>query len=85
MSRGGLMVRSWLRDRRVPNTISPKASRARGLLHAKSYVVAKRPLSGVVRKFGEKGASRGAVSSSSVVQTYEVRPKIALSCFKMGR
>ncbi|GBM34457.1 hypothetical protein AVEN_106702-1 [Araneus ventricosus] len=53
--RGGLVVRSQLWGRRVPgsNPITLKIRRVRGLLHTKSYIVAKRPPFGGVRKFGE--------------------------------
>ncbi|GBM92980.1 hypothetical protein AVEN_190073-1 [Araneus ventricosus] len=37
----------------APNPIPPKIRHAWGLLHAKSYVVAKRPPVGVAWKFGE--------------------------------
>ncbi|GBO06136.1 hypothetical protein AVEN_163342-1 [Araneus ventricosus] len=45
----------------VRNSIPLKIRRVWGLLHAKSYVVAKRPLVSVARKFGEGDASSGAV------------------------
>ncbi|GBN57044.1 hypothetical protein AVEN_44338-1 [Araneus ventricosus] len=45
----------------VRNPIPLKIRRVWGLLHAKSYVVAKRPPVGVARKFGEGGASSGVV------------------------
>ncbi|GBN11617.1 hypothetical protein AVEN_176267-1 [Araneus ventricosus] len=45
----------------VRNPILLKIRRVWGLLHAKSYVVAKRPPVGVARKFGDGGASSGAV------------------------
>ncbi|GBN51751.1 hypothetical protein AVEN_55025-1 [Araneus ventricosus] len=52
---GGLVVKSRPRDRRVarskPN--STEDCRVWGLLHAKSYVVAKCPPIGVAQKFGE--------------------------------
>ncbi|GBN62128.1 hypothetical protein AVEN_188457-1 [Araneus ventricosus] len=45
----------------VRNPIPLKIRRVWGLLHAKSYVVAKRPPVGVAWKFGEGGASSGVV------------------------
>ncbi|GBM18802.1 hypothetical protein AVEN_166549-1 [Araneus ventricosus] len=64
--RGGLVVRSRPRDRRsqVRNPIPLKIRRVWGLLHAKSYVVAKRPPIDVARKFGE-GVPAQVSSSSS--------------------
>ncbi|GBM62950.1 hypothetical protein AVEN_160230-1 [Araneus ventricosus] len=43
------------------NPIPPKILRVWGLLHAKPYVVAKRPSVGVAQKFGEGRASSGVV------------------------
>ncbi|GBL76136.1 hypothetical protein AVEN_234424-1 [Araneus ventricosus] len=61
--RGGLVVKSRPQDRSVagskPNSL--KIRRVWGLLHAKSYIVAKRPPVGVARKFGEEGASSDVV------------------------
>ncbi|GBM61719.1 hypothetical protein AVEN_120568-1 [Araneus ventricosus] len=48
----------------VRNPIPLKIRRVWGLLHAKSYVVAKRPPVGVARKFGE-GVPAQVSSSSS--------------------
>ncbi|GBM31184.1 hypothetical protein AVEN_242600-1 [Araneus ventricosus] len=61
--RGDLVVRSRPRDRRpqAQNPIPPKIRRVWGQLHAKSYVVAKRPPAGVAWKFGEGGARSGVV------------------------
>ncbi|GBN49238.1 hypothetical protein AVEN_216372-1 [Araneus ventricosus] len=62
---GGLVVRSRLWGRRVPGSKpdSTEDSPCMGPVHAESYVVAKRPPVGVVRKFGE--GVRAQVSSSS--------------------
>ncbi|GBN92918.1 hypothetical protein AVEN_143447-1 [Araneus ventricosus] len=61
--RGGLVVRSGLGagGLQVRNPIPLKIRRVCGLLHAKSYVVVKRPPVGVAWKFGEGGASSGVV------------------------
>ncbi|GBN75711.1 hypothetical protein AVEN_113520-1 [Araneus ventricosus] len=63
--RGGLVVRSRLWSRRVPgsNPIPLNICRVWGLLHAKSYVVSKRPPVCVAWMFGEGVAAK--VSSSS--------------------
>ncbi|GBO06473.1 hypothetical protein AVEN_188220-1 [Araneus ventricosus] len=81
--RGGLVVRSWACGRRVPqarNPISLKIHRAWGLLYAKSYVVAKRsPPPAAAWKLGEGACQpRCRPRHRTVVQNYEVRPKIAL-------
>ncbi|GBN24100.1 hypothetical protein AVEN_4056-1 [Araneus ventricosus] len=51
--RGGLVVRSQPRDRKVEarNPIPLKIRCVWGPLHAKSYVVAKRPPAGVAQKY----------------------------------
>ncbi|GBN94298.1 hypothetical protein AVEN_252974-1 [Araneus ventricosus] len=56
VGRGGLAVRSRRRYRRaaVSKPIPPKIRRVWGLLHAKLYIVAKRPAVGVARKLGEE-------------------------------
>ncbi|GBM70314.1 hypothetical protein AVEN_102652-1 [Araneus ventricosus] len=59
--RGDLVVRS--RRSQVRNPIPLKIRRVWGLLHAKSYVVDKRPPVGVARKFEEGVPAQ--VSSSS--------------------
>ncbi|GBN62392.1 hypothetical protein AVEN_241365-1 [Araneus ventricosus] len=61
---GGLVLRSRLWDWRVPGS-KPDSTEdppclAR-LVHVKSYVVAKRPPTGVVWNFGEEGANSGVV------------------------
>ncbi|GBM45030.1 hypothetical protein AVEN_98880-1 [Araneus ventricosus] len=63
---GGLVVRPQLWGRRVQvrNPILLKIRRVWGLLHVKSYVVAKRPPVGVACKFG-KGVLAQVSSSSS--------------------
>ncbi|GBN07393.1 hypothetical protein AVEN_10064-1, partial [Araneus ventricosus] len=65
--RGGLVVRSrlwgqWVPGSRPDSTEDPPCTR--GLLHAKSYVVAKRPPAGVAWKLGE-GVPAQVPSSSS--------------------
>ncbi|GBM09798.1 hypothetical protein AVEN_234637-1 [Araneus ventricosus] len=64
----GLVVRSRLWGRRVPgskpNSTSYLIRCIWGLLHAKSYIVAKRPPVGVAWKFGE-GVPAQVSSSSS--------------------
>ncbi|GBN52782.1 hypothetical protein AVEN_74879-1 [Araneus ventricosus] len=60
--RGGLVVRSRPQDWRVAGSL--KFRPVWGLLHAKSYVVSKRPAIGVARKFGE-GVPAQVSSSSS--------------------
>ncbi|GBM69149.1 hypothetical protein AVEN_229638-1 [Araneus ventricosus] len=57
-SLGGLVVRSRLRRWRVPG--SKPDSIKDPLFHVKSYIVAKRPPVGVVRKF-EEGCQLGVV------------------------
>ncbi|GBM62291.1 hypothetical protein AVEN_113329-1 [Araneus ventricosus] len=71
-----LVVKSrlWGRRFQIRNPIPLKIRRVWGLLHAKSYVVVKRPPVGVVRKFGERVAAQVSSSSSDMVQIYEVRP-----------
>ncbi|GBM03901.1 hypothetical protein AVEN_185400-1 [Araneus ventricosus] len=59
--RGGLVVRS---RPQVRDPLSLKICRVWGLLHAKSYVVAKRPPVGVAQKFGD-GVPAQVSSSSS--------------------
>ncbi|GBM20786.1 hypothetical protein AVEN_108239-1 [Araneus ventricosus] len=54
----------WTGGSQVRNPIPLKIRRVWGLLHAKSYVVAKRPPVGVARKFGE-GMPAQASSSPS--------------------
>ncbi|GBO00806.1 hypothetical protein AVEN_7465-1 [Araneus ventricosus] len=56
--RGGLVLGSRIRAGGVQlrNPIPPKIRRAWGLLHAKSYVVAKCPLVGVAWELGEEGS-----------------------------
>ncbi|GBO23477.1 hypothetical protein AVEN_150936-1 [Araneus ventricosus] len=82
MDRGGLVVRSRLWDGgfEVPNPIPLKIRRVWGLLHAKSDEVAKRPPVCVVRKFGEGCRPRHL----TMVQNYEVRPKITLVLLQNG-
>ncbi|GBM47865.1 hypothetical protein AVEN_91848-1 [Araneus ventricosus] len=64
--RGSLVARSrlWGRRFQARNPIPLKIRRVWGLLHAKSYVVAKRPPVGVAWKFGE-GVPAQVSSSSS--------------------
>ncbi|GBO26261.1 hypothetical protein AVEN_11754-1 [Araneus ventricosus] len=64
--RGGLVVRSRLWGRRAPgpNPDFTEDPPYMGLLHAKSYVVAKRPPLGVARKLAE-GVPTQVSSSSS--------------------
>ncbi|GBM32202.1 hypothetical protein AVEN_131594-1 [Araneus ventricosus] len=64
--RGGLVVRSrlWGGGLQVRNPIPLKIRRVWGLLHAKSYVVAKRPPVGVAWKFGEEVPAQVSSSSS---------------------
>ncbi|GBM56874.1 hypothetical protein AVEN_270441-1, partial [Araneus ventricosus] len=64
--RGGLVTRSRHRDRRVAD-LKPDSTEAppcTDLLHAKSYVVAKRPPAGVARNFGEGVTAQVSFSSS---------------------
>ncbi|GBN57659.1 hypothetical protein AVEN_23963-1 [Araneus ventricosus] len=64
--RGGLVVRSRLWGRRAPG-LKPDSTEdpsSMDLLHAKSYVVAKRPPIGVARKFGERVPAQVSSSSS---------------------
>ncbi|GBM79985.1 hypothetical protein AVEN_47453-1 [Araneus ventricosus] len=49
----GKVLALWPESFQVRNTIPLKIRRVWGLLHAKSYVVAKRPPVGVAWKFGE--------------------------------
>ncbi|GBL95521.1 hypothetical protein AVEN_54124-1 [Araneus ventricosus] len=61
LDRGGLVVKSRLRGRRRVPGSKPNSTEDRrvwGLLQAKSYVVAKGPPVGLVRKLGE-GAEQG--------------------------
>ncbi|GBN73832.1 hypothetical protein AVEN_56995-1 [Araneus ventricosus] len=51
----------WPSGKVLGNPIPPNIRRVRGLLHAKSYVVAKRPPVGVTWMFGDGGASSGVV------------------------
>ncbi|GBL72035.1 hypothetical protein AVEN_115062-1 [Araneus ventricosus] len=76
LGHGYLVLKSVLQGRRV-RASKPEAD----LVHVKS-VVAKCPPYGVVWKFG-KGVP-AQVSSSSVVQNYEIRPKIALLLLQTG-
>ncbi|GBM63580.1 hypothetical protein AVEN_173079-1 [Araneus ventricosus] len=64
--RGGLEVRPRLRagGPQVRNPFPPKIRRVWGPLHAKSYVVAKRPSAGVAWKFGERAPVQVSSSSS---------------------
>ncbi|GBM59746.1 hypothetical protein AVEN_110019-1 [Araneus ventricosus] len=62
-SRGGLVARSRPRDQRVRNPIPLKIRRVWSLLHAKSYVVVKRPPVGVAGSL--KRGVPAEVSSSS--------------------
>ncbi|GBM82901.1 hypothetical protein AVEN_230468-1 [Araneus ventricosus] len=82
--RGGPVVRSRLWGHRPPGSkpASTKDLPCMGLLHAKSYVEAKRLPVGVAWKLGE-GCQRRC-RHLTVVQNYEVRPKIALVLFKNG-
>ncbi|GBM26536.1 hypothetical protein AVEN_245261-1 [Araneus ventricosus] len=63
---GGLVVRSRPRtgESQVRDPIPLKIRRVWGLLHTKSYVLAKHPPVGVARKFGE-GVPAQVSSSSS--------------------
>ncbi|GBM36681.1 hypothetical protein AVEN_30208-1 [Araneus ventricosus] len=67
--RGGLVVRSRLRARRfqLQNSIPLKIHRIWDVLHVKSYVVAKRPPTGAVRKFGDGGVPGGGIQVSILV------------------
>ncbi|GBL72076.1 hypothetical protein AVEN_115088-1 [Araneus ventricosus] len=67
------------------HTIPLKIRRVWGLLHSKLYVVAKRPPVGVARKVEEVVPAQYHPRHLSAVQNNEVRPKIALFCFKSGR
>ncbi|GBN45664.1 hypothetical protein AVEN_147908-1, partial [Araneus ventricosus] len=71
--RGGLVGRSRPRagGSQVRDLIPLKIRRVWGLLHAKSYVVAKRPSVGVARKFGEGVPAQ--VSSSSSDRSSKLR------------
>ncbi|GBN89144.1 hypothetical protein AVEN_182994-1 [Araneus ventricosus] len=73
VGRGGLVVglRPSAGGLQVRNPIPLKIRRAWGLLHAKSYVVAKRPPVGVAWKFGEGVPAQ--VSSSSSDRGSELR------------
>ncbi|GBN75021.1 hypothetical protein AVEN_99039-1 [Araneus ventricosus] len=85
--RVGLVVRSWLRGRRFSGSkpISLKIRRVWGLLRVKSYIVAKHPPAGVVRKFGEKDASSGVVLVTGLrFKVTRVRPKTALVLLQNG-
>ncbi|GBN35996.1 hypothetical protein AVEN_86954-1 [Araneus ventricosus] len=64
--RGGLVARPRPRDRRsqARSPIPLKIRRVWGLLHAKSYVVAKRPPVGVAQKLGERVPAQVSFSSS---------------------
>ncbi|GBO02309.1 hypothetical protein AVEN_163733-1 [Araneus ventricosus] len=62
--RGGLVARYRLWGRRVRNPIPLKIRLVWGLLHAKSYVVAKHHPAGVVWKFGERALAQVSSSSS---------------------
>ncbi|GBM85643.1 hypothetical protein AVEN_33358-1 [Araneus ventricosus] len=64
VGRGSLVVGSRLWCRRVRNPIPLKIRCVWGLLHAKSFIVAKRPPIGVAWKFGE-GVPAQVSSSSS--------------------
>ncbi|GBN40733.1 hypothetical protein AVEN_125519-1 [Araneus ventricosus] len=68
----------------VRNLIPPKIRHVWGLLHTKSYAVAKRPLVSVVRKI-EKGCQlRRRPRHLTAVQNDEVRSKIALVLLQNG-
>ncbi|GBL72346.1 hypothetical protein AVEN_115286-1 [Araneus ventricosus] len=68
------------------NPIPPKIRRVWGPLHAKSYAVAKRPPAGAARKLGGgwRHQPRCPPRHLTVVQNYEVRPKIALVLLQNG-
>ncbi|GBM83336.1 hypothetical protein AVEN_101099-1 [Araneus ventricosus] len=68
----------------VRNPIPLKIRRVWGLLHAKSYAVAKRPPVGVVRKFGDGVRAHVLSSSSDRGSKLRVRPKIALVLLQNG-
>ncbi|GBM23697.1 hypothetical protein AVEN_257614-1 [Araneus ventricosus] len=71
--RGDLVVRSRLWSRRVPGSKpdSTEDPSCMGLLHAKSYIVAKRPPVGMAWKFGEGAPAQ--VSSSSADRGSKLR------------
>ncbi|GBN27888.1 hypothetical protein AVEN_189477-1 [Araneus ventricosus] len=74
---------AWLRGWRIP--VSKSDSTVWGPLRAKSHVVVKRHPVGVVRKFGERSTSSSVVLViSTVVQNYEIRPKIAIVLLQNG-
>ncbi|GBL78350.1 hypothetical protein AVEN_42876-1 [Araneus ventricosus] len=84
--RGGLVVRSRLRARRIPGSKpdSMKINRAWGPSHAKPYLVTKCPPAGVVQSL-EKGCQlRCSRRHLTVVQNYEVGPEIALLLLQNG-
>ncbi|GBO00774.1 hypothetical protein AVEN_110770-1 [Araneus ventricosus] len=58
------MSRHWGRGLQVRNPIPLKICRVWGLLHAKSYVVAKRPPAGVAWKLREGAPTQVSCSSS---------------------
>ncbi|GBO36855.1 hypothetical protein AVEN_164641-1 [Araneus ventricosus] len=77
-----LVVRSLLQGWRVPG-LKPDFTEdlpCMGLLHAKSYLVAKQPPTGVVWKLGggRKSQLRCSPCHLTAVQDSEVHPKIAL-------
>ncbi|GBL96376.1 hypothetical protein AVEN_43698-1 [Araneus ventricosus] len=84
--RGGLVVRSRPRGRRVPGSKSDSSEDPplMGSLHGKLYVVAKcRPV-GVVRKFGEGCQLRCRPRHLTEFENYKVSPKIALVFLQNG-
>ncbi|GBO26712.1 hypothetical protein AVEN_148800-1 [Araneus ventricosus] len=84
--RGGLVVKTRLRDRRVQarNPILLKIRYVWGLLHVKSYAVTKGPPAGVVKTFGEGMPAQVSLASSNCGSNYEVHPKVALVLLQNG-
>ncbi|GBL81699.1 hypothetical protein AVEN_93477-1 [Araneus ventricosus] len=68
----------------VRNPIPLKTHRVWGLLYVKSYLVAKRPPAGVMRKAGEVIQLRRRPRHLIAVQNYKVRPKIAFMLLRNG-
>ncbi|GBL84321.1 hypothetical protein AVEN_118687-1 [Araneus ventricosus] len=86
--RSVLRVRSRLRNRRIPGS-KPNPTEdlsCKGLLHVKSYVVAKRPpmWSGSLERSASSSVFKCRPRRLTAVQNYEIRPKIALVLLQNG-
>ncbi|GBN85576.1 hypothetical protein AVEN_124393-1 [Araneus ventricosus] len=74
--RDGLVVRSRLRDRKVPGS-KPESAVCMGMLQVKSYIRAQESSDSVVQKFGEGCRLRCFPRHLRALQTCDGRTKIA--------